>query len=187
MASDQMGVGVEGVELVSEGCVALVDSSVEPVVGGRLLGDLPDALDRVQLGGVRRKTVKLDAMTVLAEPLFPLGIEVVARPVVEDEKDLAAAAASDELLEEREECDGIEDRRELVDEEGAGLERDDAVDVCRLALAECVDARLLADPRPGAVKRAVEPKAGLVPEGYDATTPRRFFLIAGNVFRSQYA
>jgi hypothetical protein len=54
-------VGLEGLEGVDEGGVAFVDGAIEAVVGGGLLGDLPDALDAVELGGVGRQTEQLDA------------------------------------------------------------------------------------------------------------------------------
>jgi hypothetical protein len=67
------------------------------------------------------------------------------------------------------------------------LDRDGAVHVRHLALAERIDARLHADARPRDVERAVEPEARLVLEHHDAAAGPRFFLIAGRRARSQYS
>jgi hypothetical protein len=47
-----LGVILEGFEGGDQSLVALIDGAVEAVVGRGFLGDLPNALDAVQLGGV---------------------------------------------------------------------------------------------------------------------------------------
>lgn len=187
MTGDLVRVGVEDFEAIAQRGVALLDGAVEPVVCGGFLRDLPDALDSVQLWRVRRQPVKLNPMPVLREPRFAVRVEVVAWTVVDDEEYLPAAAATNEVLQEAEERDGIKDRRELVDEKRSRLNGDDAVHMGRLAHTERVDARLLADAGPGTVQGAVEPEACFVAERYDAPAGCRFFLIAGKVVRNQLA
>jgi len=141
------------------------------------LGCLPDTLDGVELGS-RVAGGKLDAVTVGGEPLLADRIEIVAGPVVDDEEDLAAEAA-DEVPEELQEGRPTEPLRELVNEARLLLKGDGAKDMSRLAHAKCRHARLLADPRPGVVQRAVEPEARLVAEHHDTATGVRFFLSLG--------
>src|SRR5882672_10083068 len=108
MAGDQVGVGLEGFEGGDEGSVAFIDGAVEAVVGGFLLGHLPDALDSVQLGRVGRQSEQLDAMAVFGEPRLTFGRQLVARAVVDDEEDLSARAAAGQLLEKVEEGASVE-------------------------------------------------------------------------------
>src|SRR5690242_3420429 len=110
----------------------------------------------------------------------------MAGTVVDDQEDLATTTV-DELLEEVEERAAVEDRRELVVEARPCFDGDGAEHVTRLSLAVRVDARLLSDGRPRPVQTAVEPEARFVFERYDAATRSGFFLIFGNVSRSQIA
>ena len=64
-----------------------------------LLRLLPDALDRVELGRVGRQAEELDAMAIGREPRFAVGVEVVARAIIDDEEDLPTGSV-DEVLEE---------------------------------------------------------------------------------------
>jgi hypothetical protein len=91
------------------------------------------------------------------------------------------------MLEEVQERHGSEDLGELVNEPRSLLDGDGTEDMGRLAHAEGVDARLLSNRRPGPVKAPVEPEARFVLERYDAAAAGRFFLIWGNVSRSQTA
>jgi len=124
---------------------------------------------------------------MLSEPTLPLLVQVVARPVVDDQEDLAASSSTHDLLEEDEERAGVEHGRELVHEPRSFLERHDAKDVRRLAHPECVYTRLLAHPGPGSIERPVEPEARFVAERNDAAALARFFLMAGRVSRSHVA
>jgi hypothetical protein len=177
----------EGGERGAERCIALHGRLVEAIVRGSLLGHLPDAFDRVELRRVGRQAEQLDAVAMAREPELAGLVEVVAGAVVDDEKRLAASTPPDDLLEEGEERDAVEDRRELVEEPRSLFERDDAEDMRRLALAERVYAGLAADSGPRLVERPVEPEAGFVAVGNDASALPRFFLIAGSVSRSQVA
>lgn len=49
MIRDQLRVGLERPESGAKCCVALFDGLVEPIVGGSLLGQFPDAFDRIEL------------------------------------------------------------------------------------------------------------------------------------------
>lgn len=131
--------------------------------------------------------MQLDAMAVRGQPGAAVFAEVVAGPVVDDEEELPTPAAANHVLQEDQERGRVEDGRELVEEARPFLDGDGAEDMGRLARAEGVDARLLADRGPGAVQRAIQPEAGLVAEGYDTAAGCGFFLIAGSVVRSQYA
>jgi hypothetical protein len=184
---DQARPCLERVERRTERGVALFSRLVEAVVRSPFLGHLPDTFDWVELWRVRRQAEQLDAVAMAREPKFALRIEVVARAVVDDQEGLAAATPSDDLFEERQERDAVEDGRELVEEPRSLFERDDAEHVCGLAHAECVYAGLAADSGPRLVERAVEPEAGLVAVGNDASALTRFFLIAGKVSRSHVA
>src|SRR5262245_24594353 len=125
-------------------------------------------------------------MAVFREPSLAVLVEVVARPVVDDQEHLAATAAHD-LLQEVEESGAVEYRGELVQEPRSRLQRHHAEDVGGLAHPEGIYTRLLTHPSPGLVERAIEPEARLVAEGNDATALSGFFLIAGKVWRSQVA
>ena len=102
MAGQKCGVNLEGSEGPDERCVALIGGAEEPVVRGPLLGLLPGAFRRVIVGRVGRQPEQLDAMAVATKPRFAVVLEVMAGPVVEDEKQLSARALN-ELLEECEE------------------------------------------------------------------------------------
>lgn len=81
-ARDQGRASVE----LGKGCdqrrVALFGGAKEPVVGSTLLRLLPDTLDRV----VRGRVGRLDAMAIGREPRFAVGVEVVARAIIDDEE-----------------------------------------------------------------------------------------------------
>src|ERR1700761_555387 len=186
MVRDQFRACLELIEGCAQRRVAFFDGLVEPIVGGPLLGHLPYALNRVVLGRVRRQTKQLEPPTVLGEPLLPVFLEVVAGTVVDDQEDLAATVCH-ELLQELEEREPVEDGSKAVVKPRAWLQRDSAEHVGRLPHAERVYAGLAADTRPRLVERPVEPEAGFVAEGHDASALARFFLIRGNVSRSHVA
>ena len=56
MVRDEAGLRLERPEGRAQRCVAVFDGFVEAIVGGSLLGDLPYALDRVELRRVGRQT-----------------------------------------------------------------------------------------------------------------------------------
>src|ERR1700722_19918092 len=176
---DHRRVGLEGLEGGGEREVSVVDGSVEAVVGGRLLGDLPDALDAVEFGGVCGQPKQLEAMTMLGQPSLSDCVELVAGSVVDDEEDFATRATTHHLLEEVEKRSAVEDLRELVDEVRAAFDRDRAEHVRGLALTEGVDAWLDTYSRPRDVERSVEPEARLVSEHHDAAAGSRFFWSQG--------
>ena len=155
-------------------------------MGGPFLGQLPDTFDRVELWRVWGQAKQLDSVPVLGEPQLSFFLEVVAGTVVDDEEDLASASSHD-LLEELEERESVEDRREAVMKPGLLFEGDDPEDVRRLAHAERVYTWLAADSGPRLVKRPIEPEAGFVTEGNDATALTRFFLIRGRISRNHVA
>ena len=121
-----------------------------------------------------------DAMRVLFQPRLALGVQVVARPVVDDEKDLPLWVALREELQERQERLAIEDVREGVRE---ACVRDSycAVDVRGLAFAARRDAGLGSSARPGPMEGGIELEACLVLEENHPILLSGFFLIAGNV------
>lgn len=55
MIRNKGGMGLERPKRCAKGRVALLDRFVEAIVGGSLLGDLPNALDGVEFGRVRRQ------------------------------------------------------------------------------------------------------------------------------------
>ena len=118
--------------------------------------------------------------------LTPLGVEVVARAVVDDEEDLPPGAAH-EPRQELEEGPGVEDLGELRVEARPALQRQRAKDVRGLAHAEGVDARLHADAGPRLVQRPIEPEAGLVLVQDYAAAGGRFCLMRGSFSRSHRA
>jgi len=184
---DKFGRRLERPEGVHEGGVTLLGRFVEAVVGGSLLGHLPDAFDWVQLRRVRRQPKQLDTMAVTREPQLPFLVEVVTGTVIDDEKGLATTASANDLLEERKERDAVEHWRELVQKARSLLERHDAKDMRSLAHTEGVYTGLVADSRPRLVERPVEPEARFVAKGNDPAALARFFLIAGKVSRSHVA
>jgi hypothetical protein len=78
---DQAGTRLERAEGRAKRGVALIGRLVEAVVRGPLLGHLPDAFDRIELGRVRRQAKQLDAVAVAREPELAGRVEVVARPL----------------------------------------------------------------------------------------------------------
>lgn len=184
MSTDQFRVALKTAERVPQRAVALGGGPIETVVRGHLAGGLPDPFNRHEFRRVARQTVQLDFLPVFPEPFFALVVEVVTRRPVEDQEDLAAGVLSDELLEIFVEGVPVEDLGESIGEVGI-RERHRTEHVRRLPLAERVHARLDADPRPSLVECSVEPEAGFVFKNYDAAAGSSFFLIAGNLKRSQ--
>src|SRR5690606_19324783 len=92
VARDQRRLSVEAIEGRDQRRVALIGGVEKPIVGGLFLGCLPHTLNRVELGRIGRKAEELDAVAIRAEPLLAIGIEVVARAVVEDEEHLSTRA-----------------------------------------------------------------------------------------------
>ena len=186
MIRDEAGLLLEHLECCAERSVAFFDGLVEAIMGGSLLGQLPDALDAVELGRVRRKPEQLDAVAILGQPLLSFLLEVVAGAVVDDQEDLASATGND-LLQEVEEREAVEDGCEAVVKLGLLLDGDHAEDVRGLAQTERIYAGLAANSGPRLVERSVEPEARFVAEGNDTTALSRFFLMRGSVSRSQVA
>jgi hypothetical protein len=87
VSCDHGGIGLEGLGGADESGVALVHGAVEAVVGGGLLGHVPDAFDAIQLGGVGGPSKQLDLMPMRGEPLLSILLEAPARK--------AGSAASD--------------------------------------------------------------------------------------------
>lgn len=166
--------------------VPLLNRLEEAVVSRFAFRRLPDAFDAVELGRVRRQAPKLDAVPVRRKPGLGLFVEPMARTVVDDQEDLPATAAN-EFLEEQQKRVAIEDRRELVIKARPRFDRDRSEYVPGPALTVGIDPGLLSDWCPGPVQAAIEPEACFVLERYDATASRGFFLIFGNVSRSQTA
>jgi hypothetical protein len=119
------------------------------------------------------------------KPPLAIFFEVVARPVIDDEKYLPRSVLPDEVFEEHQERLPVEDVGELIRE--SGFEADCPENVRRLACSEGVHTRLMSNPRPSRMKGAVEPEAYFVAEEDDSSTLGGFFLIAGNLFFSQTA
>ena len=82
MAGDARRASAEALERGGQRRVALISCSVERVVRGPLLRQLPDPLDRVELWRVGRKAKQFDAATIGCEPRFSAVIEIMAGPVV---------------------------------------------------------------------------------------------------------
>ena len=85
-------------ECFDQGGVTLLRGVEVAVVGSVLPRRIPDALDRVELGGVRREATEFDAMSIGGEPGGAFSTEVVAGGVVDDEEHLAAVASDETLL-----------------------------------------------------------------------------------------
>jgi hypothetical protein len=184
LTGDESRTGPEGFEGRSQRRVAFIGSPEKRVVCRSLLRLFPDALDRVELGRVRRQSSKLNAFAVRHKPGLTFVAEVMEGRVVDHEEDFAPRAPCDEL-EEVQKSLPVEDRRELVEESRFLLKRYGAKDVRRLSYPESVYPRLRADPRPCLVESAAEPEAGLVFEHDDASAGCGLFFIAGNFLRSQ--
>lgn len=132
---------VESIEGVDQSSVALLGGVEKAVVGSALLGFLPDPFDRVEFWGIGWQPVKFDAVVIVSEPGFAVGIEVMARTVVDDKEDFTAAVAH-QLLEETKEGGAVENRREQVPQPRAWLQGQGAKDMGGLAQSEGVHARL---------------------------------------------
>jgi hypothetical protein len=122
---------------------------------------------------------------IVGEPLLAVFFEVVARPVIDDEKDFPRSILRDEVFEENQERLPVENVRELIRE--SGFEAYCAENVRRLSCSEGVNTRLIPNPGPSRMKGPVEPEAYFVAEDDDSSTLGGFFLIAGNLFFSQTA
>lgn len=125
-------------------------------------------------------------MTIRSEPPLGFVVEAMAWAVVDDQEDLATPPPY-QLLQEEQERAAVKDRCELILEARPGLDRDSTEDVARFAVAVGIYTRLLSNRRPRPVQASVEPEARLVLERYDASAGCGFFLIFGNVSRSQTA
>ena len=128
--------------------------------------------------------MQLDAAPIRREPAFCFFVEAMAGAIVDNEKDLSTPTVN-ERLEELQERAAVEFRRKLVGEARPFFDRQSAIDVAGLPHSVRVDSRLNTDGRPSPVEASIEPEAGFVLEGYDAAAGRCFFLMAGNVVRSQ--
>ena len=111
---------------------------------------------------------------------------MVARSIVDDDKDLPTRAA-DELLQETVERFRVEDLGEEIAKPRLLLQRHCAVDVSRLALPKRINVGLLTQASPGSMQRTVQPEAGLVLEHHNALASLSLFFIAGSFLRSQLA
>jgi hypothetical protein len=177
---------LEAGECVAQGGITFLGGPVEAIVGDELAGNLPDALHRVELGRVRRQSMKLDSMAVLGKPGFAFVIEPVAGSVVDDQEDLPSRVTAHEVQQEVVERGAVEDVRELVGEFGS-IEAERTKDVRGLSQTVGINTRLDADARPRSMERAVEPETGLVLEEDYPSTGEGFFLMAGNRSRIQTA
>lgn len=130
--------------------------------------------------------MQCDSVGIGREPCATGRVEPVAGAVVDDQENLATPVATHQQPEKLVEGAAVEAWGKLI-REACVVQRDGAKDMGGLALAVGIYARLDTDPTPGLVERAIEPETGLVFEEDDATTSCGFFLIAGNVVRSQNA
>lgn len=129
--------------------------------------------------------MQLDSLRMARQPGSPLGSEVMARPVVDDQEHFATVAAQ-QCLQESKKGPAVEHVDKLVGERRI-LQGDRPVDVRSLSLASGRHSRLLSYSGPGAVQRGVELEAGFVLEEHDPALGGCFFLIAGSLTRSQYS
>lgn len=186
MSRDQAGLSPKGCEGLAKRCVTLVGGRVEPVVRCHLPRHFPDWLDGIQLRRVRRESVQFDPVPILSEPLFAFRWKVVAGRIVDDEEDLAPAILGYQSLQERPEGPAVEHVGKPVSEVGV-RESNGREQVGGLPHPIRVNARLAADARPRSVQRAIEPEAGFVLKQNYPAARSGFFLICGNVVRSQYS
>lgn len=84
MCADKAWLSLENRESAAKGGIALVGRRVEPVVCSQLPRHLPDRLHGIELGGVRRQAVQLNAISIRGEPLLSLRRQVVTGCVVDD-------------------------------------------------------------------------------------------------------
>lgn len=186
MTGNESGGSLEPSKGLPQGTISLFGRAVEAIVSGEFSRGLPDALGRVELGGVSRQAMQLDFFGVLFQPILAGVVEPVTRPIVDDQEQLPWRIFGDELLEELVECVAVKDRREAVGEIGI-LERDGSEDVGRLPQSICVDTWLVAYPGPGLVESSIEPETRLVLEEDDSAACGGLFFRAGNRSRSQTA
>ncbi len=184
VTSEERGLGLEALECAHESGVAVPRSGVEGIVGGQPARGLPAAFDSVELRGVRRQSVQFDALFVRREPRLALVVKVEAGAVVDDEKEFRRLAnggvvCGDERNKEGVERLAIEHVGELVVKTRSLGDFHSTVHMGRVALAVGVHHWLLADWRPGAVKRAVLPEADFVFEQDYPSALLGFFLISG--------
>jgi len=88
--------------------------------------------------------MEFDAIGVRVKPSLAVFIQAMPRPVVDDEKDLLARVAANELLEESQEAVAVEHLFETVREVRV-VQRDRSEDVRRSTPAEGIYARLVPD------------------------------------------
>jgi hypothetical protein len=100
MGRDEDRIPTKAAKCGAECRVSFVSRGVETVVRGHFSRRLPNRLDRVELGRIRRQTEKRDAVRIVPEPLLAFVFKIVTRPIVDNEKDLAWRVLSDEVLEE---------------------------------------------------------------------------------------
>ena len=106
--------------------------------------------------------------------------------VVDDEEHLARGESIDKADQEVPKRIPIEDFGEFVGE-GTFVEAGSSENMRCFSLAVCIDTGLDPHSCPCAVQRSVKPEAGLILKHHDAATSSGFFLMAGNLVRSQYA
>ncbi len=184
MRLDQGWASPESSECAAERRVPLVGGRVEAIVRRQFTGGFPNGLHGIEFGRVGGQAEKGDAMAVLAKPLFADFLKVVARPVVDDEKDLATGISRNEQLQKSEKRFTVEFGSKLIGEPRIP-KADGAKDMGGLPLAEGVDARLKPDSGPGPMEGSVEPETGFILEENCSSASGGFFLIAGNRFLSQ--
>ena len=83
-----------------ERLVTFLDRAVEAIMSGCFPGRLPYALGRIVLRRVGRQAMKLHPVLVLRQPRFSGIVEPVARPVIDDQKDLSRAIGSHQIHQE---------------------------------------------------------------------------------------
>lgn len=86
LSGDERGARAEALKRGGEGRVALVRRAKERVMRRPLLRLFPDPLDRVELRRVRRQAEEFQPAAVGREPEFTVGVEVVARAVVDHQE-----------------------------------------------------------------------------------------------------
>ncbi len=107
--------------------------------------------------------MKLHPVLVLRQPRLSRIVEPVARPIIDDQKDLPRAIRSHQIHQKQMEGMPVEHVDESV-REGRVVRGDRPNHVRGLAFAKGIYARLDTHRRPGLMQRAVEPEARLVLE-----------------------
>lgn len=88
--------------------------------------------------------MQLDAIAIRVQPFLAFLVERVRRAIVDDDEYFAPSVATHELLEELQERAAVEVLGESI-AEACVVERDGAVHMRRLSLAECIYSRLVSD------------------------------------------